>query len=107
MTRFQSSIASIRAILIAAIILFVGGLRVSAEPNASDVSTVPAITSASGVHGVAAGPDGNLWFTEHDVNKIGRITPAGVVTEFPIPGVGPDSITAGPDGQLWFTENDS
>ena len=34
---------------------------------------------------IAAGPDGNLWFTENAANKIGRITTAGVVTEFPIP----------------------
>src|SRR5262249_32273324 len=30
---------------------------------------------------ITAGPDGNLWFTE-GVGKIGRITLAGVVTEF-------------------------
>jgi streptogramin lyase len=54
-----------------------------------------------------AGPDGNLWFTEGFVNKIGRITPAGVITEFPIPTetfYGPFSIAAGTDGALWFTE---
>ncbi len=32
-----------------------------------------------------AGTDGNLWFTEADANQIGRITPAGVITEFPVP----------------------
>ena len=38
-------------------------------------------------------------------DQIGRITPAGQVTEFPIPpsSSGPDRITAGPDGNLWFT----
>jgi hypothetical protein len=37
---------------------------------------------------------------------IGRITPAGAVTEFPIPTANsqPYGITAGPDGNLWFTE---
>jgi len=55
---------------------------------------------------ITAGPDGNLWFTERDANKIGRITTTGVITEFPIPAAGatPDFITAGPDGNLWFTE---
>jgi virginiamycin B lyase len=60
---------------------------------------------------ITAGPDGALWFTE-DVDKIGRITTSGAITEFPIPAeeavVGgfrtPTSITAGPDGALWFTE---
>ena len=31
---------------------------------------------------IAAGSDGNLWFTETVGNRIGRITPAGVVLEF-------------------------
>jgi virginiamycin B lyase len=53
---------------------------------------------------IAAGPDGNLWFTEY--NKIGRITPQGAITEFPIPTRESFAmfITAGPDGNLWFTE---
>jgi len=31
------------------------------------------------------GADGALWFTEQNVNRIGRITTAGVITEFPVP----------------------
>ena len=39
-------------------------------------------------------------------NQIGRITTAGVVTEFPIPTAGsfPTGIATGPDDNLWFTE---
>jgi virginiamycin B lyase len=50
-----------------------------------------------------------LWFTEHNGNKIGRITTAGVITEFPIPTAGstPWGITAGPDGALWFAESNA
>jgi streptogramin lyase len=67
---------------------------------------------ATGRPPLPAGPEGALWFTENyggngDVpNKIGRITTAGVVTEFPIPtpNSGPEGITSGPDGALWFTE---
>ena len=33
-------------------------------------------------NGITSGRDGNLWFTEHDVHRIGRITPTGTVTEF-------------------------
>jgi virginiamycin B lyase len=65
------------------------------------------ITANSGPSGIAAGPDGNMWFTEWDGSQIGRITPAGVVTEFSAgitPGSHPNGIAAGPDGNLWFTE---
>ena len=66
--------------------------------------TIP--TAASAPHGVAPGPDGNVWFVEQSGNKIGRITPAGSITEFPIPTPlsRPFSIAAGPDGNLWFTQ---
>jgi|GEM_PF-4371684 len=66
------------------------------------------IAAASSPEGIALGPDGNLWFTEFTGDRIGRITPHGVVTEFSA-GMTPFSnavgITAGPDGNLWFTEN--
>ncbi len=52
--------------------------------------------------GITAGPDGNLWFTPR--GGIGRITPSGVVTIFPLNTI-PHQITAGPDGNLWFTDN--
>ena len=34
---------------------------------------------------IAAGSDGNLWFTEYSVNKIGRMKPSGETTYFPLP----------------------
>ncbi len=70
----------------------------------------PIPTEDSRPGNITAGPDGNLWFQELGlgVNQIGRITPAGVITEFPIPaGVTAGSITAGPDGNVWFTEPDA
>ena len=42
--------------------------------------TVP--TSASNPYQIVTGPDGNLWFTEEGAAKIGRITTAGIITEF-------------------------
>jgi streptogramin lyase len=56
---------------------------------------------------ITKGPDGNMWFTEPYVDRIGRITPSGTLTEFSsgiTPGSEPDDIAAGPDGNLWFTE---
>ena len=54
--------------------------------------------------GIAAGPDGALWFTNAGNNTIGRITAAGKATSYPAASIaGPLGITAGPDGALWFT----
>jgi streptogramin lyase len=65
----------------------------------------PAPTAASSPGSVTVGPDGALWFTESSANKIGRITTAGVITEFPIPTAGsPITIAMGSDGALWFSE---
>jgi len=62
-------------------------------------------------HAIAAGSDGALWFTELPfVNRIGRVTTAGAITQFELPFTSspalstPDAITAGPDGALWFIE---
>lgn len=54
---------------------------------------------------LAAGSDGNVWFTINSpTNDLGRITPSGTVTEFSLTG-NPSLIglTAGPDGNLWAT----
>jgi virginiamycin B lyase len=55
---------------------------------------------------IAAGSDGSMWFTEFHADKIGRISPSGVITEYRVPtaGAGPYQITAGPDGSMWFSE---
>jgi streptogramin lyase len=93
-------------------------------PLSTNNSTVndPYGTRANLAYGITAGPDGNLWFTEWNFNitgnsggnsKIGRITPNGSITEFPLPthdsgntpyGELPAQITTGPDNNLWFTE---
>ena len=64
------------------------------------------LTTSSGPRGITVGPDGNLWFAEFNANRIGRITPDGVITEFliPTPNARPEDITTGPDGNLWFTD---
>ena len=45
-----------------------------------------------------------MWFAE-GINNIGRVTPDGVITEFPGPSASasPEWITADADGNLWFT----
>jgi virginiamycin B lyase len=57
------------------------------------------------VRGVTAGPDGNLWFVDQR-DLIGRMTTAGVVTEFALDdtAANPEQMVVGLDGALWFTE---
>src|SRR5437588_145666 len=65
------------------------------------------LTPLSGPYGIVAGPDGALWFTEFNGNRIGRIITSGVITEYSTgltPGSFPTRIAVGPDGALWFTE---
>jgi streptogramin lyase len=95
------------------------GRKASATPGVSLASisastTIPgtAITEfsiptlGSQPDAIAAGPDGNLWFTEFSGNQIGRITPAGMITEFPVTtGDTPSGIAAGADGNMWFIES--
>src|SRR4051812_44978759 len=66
------------------------------------------ITAGLQPSGIAAGPDGNLWFTEisGSTGKVARINPGtSAITEFPTaPNAGQSAIVAGPDGNMWFTE---
>ena len=66
----------------------------------------PLASADTDAYGITAGPDGNVWFAECFVNKIGRITSDGTVSEFslPTPDACPNGIIKGPDGNLWFTE---
>jgi virginiamycin B lyase len=82
-------------------VLSVVGLTGTAA--AQRITEFPTSISADSI---VAGSDGALWFTGGGANEIGRITTAGVVTEFSIPvpaGVSVyTNIAAGPDGALWF-----
>lgn len=64
---------------------------------------IPSVNS--GPIGIAAGPDGAMWFVENGTGKVGRITMTGEFTEFDAPGENDlHSIIAGPDGALWYTD---
>jgi virginiamycin B lyase len=57
---------------------------------------------------IAAGPDGNIWFTENFSDRVARLTPKGQVTEFTLPVSGKyEAIVAGSDGNLWIAVNRS
>jgi streptogramin lyase len=63
--------------------------------------------------GITQGSDGNFWFTESHVrdqgidHHVGRITPAGAITEFLVcQFCFPNDIAQGAGGVLYFTKSD-
>jgi virginiamycin B lyase len=59
--------------------------------------------------GMAAAPDGTLWFTNGNGDSISEIDPTtGIVTDHTDPNIdGPFAITVAPDGVVWFTNNEN
>jgi len=66
--------------------------------------------------GIAAGPDGAMWFTQSgnynsgssDAAEIGRITMSGKVTQYSTRLTAtsdPTAIVQGPDHNMWFVES--
>lgn len=80
---------------------FEGGL-VGRMTTGGTFTPFPVGQPQGGLGAIAAGPDGNVWFTK--AGGIGRVTPAGVITEFDGEGLNPRDIAAGPDGNLWITQ---
>src|SRR5437899_1436141 len=101
----RCSLAHWRRVLALSIVLSVFLLSTRTS-NAVASGTVGQFTSYGGIlspQGIAAGPDGALWFTNQD-SLIGRVSTSGVVTNYEGSGpIHPFDITAGPDGALWFT----
>jgi len=60
---------------------------------------------------IAPGPDGNVWFAERAIDGsstvIGRVTPAGVITEYKAtPVIGAvRAMSPGADGNVWFAKD--
>jgi virginiamycin B lyase len=74
----------------------------------STSGSVSVFTTPVGSKGIAAGSDGNIWFgmggSSGTTNYIGKVTPAGEVSAYPLPdlGTGVSSVTLGPDGNIWY-----
>ncbi len=90
------------AALIAVLVLALPG---SASAALGDTEEFFAPTQPTKPHSLVEGPDGNVWYTDSTVTKIGKVTPSGTVEEFSPGLAGPAlNITAGPESKLWFTE---
>src|SRR5690242_9029281 len=98
----KSTWAQLRWFAVKALVIVSSAFVLTSCPTPIGTVTNFPHTGISSPGAIAAGPDGNLWFTNDD--SIGRITPAGVVSTFTDPSIGsPSGIAAGPDGNLWFT----
>jgi streptogramin lyase len=101
-----------RRALLAGLLVVAGLVLAPASPAAADTGDMFTYVVPGGAtahpEGVTLGPDTNVWFTEFDSNKVGRITVNGTVTMFSPAGVlRPRGIVAGPDGRIWFTSGDN
>lgn len=97
-----------RAALAAVTLTLLSGLLVGlgAAPASADTRVYPVPTSNAGLGRIVTAPNGNMWFTEARTNKVGMITPAGVITEYDLlaqttAGSTVESIDVGPDGAVW------
>lgn len=83
-------------------------LQVAAAPasRAAGYQVFTPTSSDAGLGRIRTAPDGSMWFTLEDVNRVGRITPAGQITEFDLPETTTDSssvedLAIAPDGTVW------
>lgn len=76
---------------------------ITIAPPMLSATEYPIPTASSHTTDIVAGPDGNLWFTEDDAAKIGKVTTSGLFSEAADTASGkPSAITVGPDANLWF-----
>ena len=72
----QSVAAAANGIMYVTEVTASGGM-LAQIPQASPASftEIPIPTSAATPYGIAAGPDGRIWFTESNESKIGALSP--------------------------------
>ncbi|MBC2932476.1 hypothetical protein [Nocardioides sp. zg-1228] len=101
-----------RTSLLAALTLLLGPLLLvqAPAPASAAASVFPVPTSNAGLGRITTAPDGTMWFVMRDANKVGRITPGGAITEFPL---GPTTVAGArvmdldvsPDGSVWVVHD--
>jgi streptogramin lyase len=71
---------------------------------ATDIVTEFPVTPGVGPEGIAASPDGSMWFTQTTAGNIARITNAGAITATKaVKGSEPFGITVDADADPWYT----
>src|SRR5689334_18466405 len=87
------------------LIALIGCALAAASAQTPQIVEYTLPNAASSPYGIAAGSDGNIWFTETANGKIGRITPQGAIDEFSAFDYVNGGIAAAPDGTLRFSTN--
>ncbi len=62
-----------------------------------------ALPAGAKPHGIAAGADRAVWFSEWGLHRVGRLDAELRLDEFELPGTAaePHGITVAPDGRVW------
>ena len=97
------------SLTLSAAVVLAAAAGLAGRAQAIEITEFPLPVASSTPLGIAAGSDGNLWFTEVVGSRFGRVTPAGAVTDFSTgSGISTNSrpwgIAPGPDGNVWFSE---
>jgi len=62
------------------------------------------LVANTGPSGIAASPDGTVWFTQETAGNAARITNEGAITEGKaVKSSGPFGITVAPNADPWYT----
>ena len=93
---------------LALLLPLIGAMFFAPPAGAVTITELPQLADAPHPQGIAAGPDGKVWFVENRNSKVGRVNPTTrKIEEFSdgvTAGSDPTDITLGGDGNLWFAE---
>jgi virginiamycin B lyase len=80
---------------------------VKLDPRTGKFTKFSLPTKWAFTYGLEVDQKDNVWFAEHQANKIGKIDPAGKLTEYPVPTPFdlPRRIRVDSKGRPWFTES--
>jgi streptogramin lyase len=95
-------------------------VTIAGAQGSASVDYVPTLgkrfadTAGADTNFLAAGPDGNVWFSDFDSGDVGSIVPGtGAITHYSIPssttngGAEAEAIVAGPSDTMYFAEFNS
>jgi virginiamycin B lyase len=95
-----------RAVLVSLLLAPAGTFADATAALPATIEEYEVPTPGSRPHDPAVSPDGALWYTGQNANKLGRMDPAtGQFREFPLktPRSGPHGLAADAGGNIWFT----